>query len=156
MLTIAHFRSRRPVMVRLTLLLVMLVAADEPKADPARKARPDGTWRVVSMERDGVKVPEAEAGRFRLTLAGDRYVLRAEDQTMDRGAIRYDLKAQPATVDVTPLEGEHKGKTFQGVYDLKGDRLTMCLAVPGKARPADLTAPAGSGRFTVIYQRDKP
>src|SRR2546430_17533201 len=102
MLTIAQVRSRRPVMVRL-FLLVMLLAADEPKTDPARKATPDGTWRVVSMERDGAKVPEAEAGRFRLILARDRYVLRAEDQTMDRGAIRYELEAQPATVAGPPL-----------------------------------------------------
>jgi uncharacterized protein (TIGR03067 family) len=145
-------------MVRLTLVLVIALAADEPKADPVKKAPPgtDGTWRVLSMERDGMKVPEAEAGRFRLILASDRYVLRAEDQTMDRGAARLDPKVKPAVIDITPVEGEHKGQTFLGVFELKGDRLTICLAPPGKPRPPDLTAPVGSGRFVVVYQRDKP
>src|SRR5262249_26261721 len=61
----------------------------------------------------------------------------------------------PRTIDVTFTEGERKGQTAVGVYEIEGDTFRVCVARPGDERPAEFSARVGSGRTLVVYQREK-
>lgn len=60
----------------LTILTVgLLVAAESPKGDAAKKdlAKLQGTWILLSAERDGKKLPEAEVKKTKITFKDDAF-----------------------------------------------------------------------------------
>ena len=54
--------------------------------------------------------------------------------------MKIDKEAKPnATLDFEIEDGpeEAKGKTSKGIYKLDGEKLTLCVSLPGKDRPKD-------------------
>jgi uncharacterized protein (TIGR03067 family) len=53
--------------------------------------------------------------------------------------VKVDPKAKPATLDLIIDEGpeDAKGKTSKCIYKLDGEKLTLCVSLPGKDRPKD-------------------
>ena len=54
-------------------------------------------------------------------------------------AVKVDTAANPATIDLFIEEGpeDSKGKTSKGLYKIDGEKLTICVSVPGKDRPKE-------------------
>jgi uncharacterized protein (TIGR03067 family) len=51
-------------------------------------------------------------------------------------AYKLDLKSAPAGIDLTPLDGPDKGKTYPGIFTRDGDFLEVCYdSRPGAKRP---------------------
>ena len=53
---------------------------------------------------------------------------------------KIDTDAKPfAAIDLVIEDGpeEAKGKTSKGIYKLDGEKLTLCVSVPGKDRPKE-------------------
>ena len=44
-----------------------------------------------------------------------------------------------------PDGGKDRGERVLGIYKLDGDRLTICMAAPGKPMPSEFKAEKGSG-----------
>jgi uncharacterized protein (TIGR03067 family) len=130
------------------ILTVMLFAV------PAR-ADVDGTWRPVAAELGGQELAEAAYAPLRLTLTATRYTLTTPNGD-DRGMVVFDASHTPATVDISGTEGPNQGKTFHAIYELAGDRLTICYDLSGKTRPARFETRQGKQFFLVTYKRDKP
>ena len=88
-----------------------------------------GTW---ASSGEGIEATWTFDGeRSRPTLPGWN--------TTCKGKIDKDAKPH-ATIDLTIVDGpeEAKGKTSKGIYKLDGEKLTLCVTVPGKeARPKD-------------------
>ena len=115
-----------------------------------------GTWRMNSKEVDGKKFSEEEIKDVIATTDGSgRCWVRRGDKLIGEGTAKFDPTTKPKTIDITFTEGEHKGKTCLGIYEIDGDTLRVCVARPGDERPADLSAKAGSGHILVVYQREK-
>jgi uncharacterized protein (TIGR03067 family) len=55
-------------------------------------------------------------------------------------------------MDITFATGPDKGKTVYGIYRFEGDKLRVCLALPGKPRPAKFEASAGSGLVLEVLE----
>jgi uncharacterized protein (TIGR03067 family) len=128
------------------LLNVEVVCADDARDLAAMK----GTWSVVSAERDGKDVTDATVT---LTVDGAKVFVKRGDKQIFEGTAKLDASKSPKTIDVTQeSDGELKGKTIPGIYELDGDTLKVCS---GKERPTDFTAAAGSGRFLRVYKRAK-
>jgi uncharacterized protein (TIGR03067 family) len=115
-----------------------------------------GTWRLSSKEVDGKKSSEEEIKDVIATNDGlGRFSVRRGDKAIDAGAVKLDPAKKPKTIDITFTEGERKGKTALGIYEIEGAVFRVCVARPGDERPAEFSAKAGSGRTLVVYQREK-
>jgi uncharacterized protein (TIGR03067 family) len=64
-----------------------------------------------------------------------------------------DPAATPKTIDSSPAADP--SKPILGIYEFDGETLKICNAQPGKPRPADFEAKAGSGYTLTVWQPEK-
>jgi uncharacterized protein (TIGR03067 family) len=102
--------------------------ADE-KADAELFKPFQGTWQSSG---EGIEATWTFDGdKIKASVAGMDYTCKA----------KIDKDAKPhASIDLTVLDGpeEAKGKLSKGIYKLDGEKLTICVSLPGKEdRPKD-------------------
>ncbi len=142
----------------LTVVAVGLAVAAEPARDNATKSDTkmfEGTWKVVSVEADGKKMPADQYKGLRMVVHGNKYTVRQGDKVRERGTFTVDPSQNPKTIDVTPTQGKDKGKTFHGIYAIDGATARDCFSRTGNQRPKDFSAKAGSGCVLRHYKRVK-
>lgn len=123
-----------------------LVGADAA-GDKAHKDQDafQGTWVVVTAERDGHKYSTAEAKEMKLVIEGDHFTF-AGPNGEEKGVFKLDPDKSPKALDILAESGRNQGKTVLAIYELVGkDRHRACLAPAGKDRPKTFSAKAGSG-----------
>jgi len=128
-------------------------------AQPAEDAQKQlqGTWTATKAERDGTAADDVVG--HRLSLTGNHFQIQSEDgKLLYAGTVRVDPSATPVAMDFEHTEGALKGKTWQGIYALDGDTLTVCDNAPNrdKGRPAAFEATCGSGYVLITFTRAKP
>jgi uncharacterized protein (TIGR03067 family) len=131
-------------------LLLMLLAADdrETKNDLAKF---QGSWHFVSVITDGTPAPSDQIKGTVLKNDGTKFTFK-DPQSSGAGTFRIDASKNPRHLDITFGTGPDKGKTVPGIYRFLGDRVRVCLALPGKARPTKFEAPAGSGHVLEVLE----
>ena len=102
------------------------VADDKAQSD---KLKPfQGSW---ATDGDGIDAKWTfEGEKLKATVNGTDYSCK----------VKVDTEAKPnATLDLEIEDGpeEAKGKTSKCIYKLDGEKLTLCVSVPGKDRPKD-------------------
>ncbi len=145
-------------MKRLLLVAIvgLLLGADDAKKEQAGDAKQmAGVWSLVSAERDGQPAPEEFVKSLRREVKDDEYALTRDGETLGKGKFKVDSTTKPKTIDFMPTEGNAKGMTMLGIYELTGDNLKVCYAAPGKDRPKEFSAPAGSGNTLSVWKREK-
>jgi len=127
----------------------------QPADEPQKNLQ--GTWAATSAERDG-KAANDVVGH-RLTFNGNRFRVQSRDgKSLYGGKFRTYPGTKPSAIDFEHTKGDLKGKTWKGIYDLDGDKLTTCDNAPNldKGRPAAFEAKAGSGYVFITFKRAKP
>ncbi len=138
--------------------LGFLKAADDAKQDAIKKERKkyEGTWRVTSLEINGNQASEEDAKKITVVNKLDGvWILQVDGGKITEGTSEIDPTKSPKTIDFMETEGEKKGKPVLGIYELGEDTRKLCFGGPGKERPTDFSAPAGSGRTLVVFKREK-
>jgi uncharacterized protein (TIGR03067 family) len=133
------------------------LTAGDAKDEAIKKDRKryEGTWQVVSLEVDGNKVAEEDAKKFTVINDADgKWAIEVEGN-VTRGTSEIDPTKKPKTVDLMYTEGQNKGKTQPGIYELGDDTRKVCLAPPGKERPTEFSSTAGSGHILAVLKRVK-
>jgi uncharacterized protein (TIGR03067 family) len=144
-----------PILVAL-LGAVLLPAVADDKADAAKKEldKLQGTWTFVSMESDGQAVPQGDPPPT-ITFNGNKFSVKAGEVVLQAGTQTLDPTQKPKAVDSTVTEGEGKGTTMLGIYEIDGDNLKACFDTQGKKRPTEFKTAAGSGHMLVVLKRAK-
>lgn len=137
----------------MTLLAVAVgVAAPVPKnLKPTDATALPGTWEVTAATYGGDTYDSAVGTRW--TLTGDGSAVR-DRPTQGRSTAKYkiDATADPKTFDWDTAEGHQ----FLGVYELDGDRFTVCLRQDKGGRPGKLTDTTGAYVFEFKRVKEKP
>jgi uncharacterized protein (TIGR03067 family) len=110
-----------------------------------------GTWKFVSQEMDGKPRPSEQLAKLKITFAGDKWTVREDGNVVQGGTHKVDSAKKQ--VDAMVTEGQDKGSTMLGIYELKGDTMKVCFDPMGKNRPTSLTAKAG--QMSAVIQREK-
>ena len=138
--------------------IAVLAAADDEKQTAIKKDRKqyEGTWRVVSLEINGNKSTEEDANKITVANKADGvWILEVDGKKITEGTSELDPTRKPKTIDFMETEGDNKGRIVLGIYELEDNTRKLCYAQPGKDRPAEFAAPAGSGHTLVVFKREK-
>jgi uncharacterized protein (TIGR03067 family) len=133
-------------------------ADDEAKEEAVAKELQafKGTWRMNSKEVDGKKLSEEEIKDVIATIDGSgKASVRCGDKVIGEGTAKLDPAKKPKAIDVSFTEGDRKGTTALGIYEIESDAFRVCIARAGDERPAEFSAKTGSGRTLIVYKREK-
>lgn len=133
--------------------VAMLLA---PAAEPPADLKPfQGKW-VLSAATLGGRDHMDDFQGLALTVDGDKYVVTVGPNT-DKGAITLDPSKSPKHITLASSEkaGPFKGRTMPGVYEFKGDKLTVCLNSEKDDRPAKFEAPEKTPMMLFVFEREK-
>jgi len=131
------------------------LAAQPPVAQQIAQKDKDalqGTWKVVSAMKVGIVDAEAERKQkqHRWVFKGDRVGIRFKPES--ESDFTLDPSKQPREIDVIPREGDEAGKTFRGIYEVKGDDLKLTFNGAGLPRPTTFDE---AGAVALVLKRDK-
>ena len=118
-------------------------------------AKFEGTWQVVSLEVDGMKIPQETIKNSKLIIKSKEFTMKENIATY-KGTFSIDPSKKPKTIDIKFTEGPEKGNTSLGIYEIDGDDLKLCLSVTAKERPTEFTAKPKSGHGFEVLKREKP
>jgi uncharacterized protein (TIGR03067 family) len=104
----------------------------------------EGTWGFRSLEVDGSAMPDAMLSSSRLLIDGDRFRMESPKANYE-GVFIIDVEQAPHHIDIDFVEGPEAGNRCQGIFQLEGDRFTICLGLAGAQRPDRFATSRGTG-----------
>jgi len=104
----------------------------------------EGEWRFVALQVDGADMPAGALTESRLLIDGDRFRMESPEGAYD-GHFTIDAAAEPMRIDINFVEGPEAGNSSEGIFEITGDQLTMCIGVVGASRPKSFSTRPGSG-----------
>jgi uncharacterized protein (TIGR03067 family) len=116
-----------------------------------------GKWKLVAGERGGEAIPEGDVPAGTVTFDKDGRVTASVADYESEGTIKLDPTKKPKTMDITHTKGPDKDKQQFGIYKLEKDKLTICVAHPGKPvedRPTGFTT-KDSDHVLFVFERVK-
>src|SRR4051812_1641345 len=103
-----------------------------------------GAWAVAELQMEGQTISGGMLANARVEITGNRF--RSVGMgTVYEGTVTLDDSVNPHQLNMKFDAGPEKGNTNLGIYELKGDTWKICLSTRGEVRPAEFSAPAGSG-----------
>ena len=128
--------------------------ADDDEAKTELKAL-QGAWKVVAAEHDGDPLERIVGGT--LVVKENNFAIRTAGGTEMKGDLILNPAKKPKHIDLAHQEGLLKDKTWQGIYELKGDTLKLCYAEADseKERPAEFKTLKKSGLLYLELKREK-
>jgi uncharacterized protein (TIGR03067 family) len=143
------------------------LAADEPGNEAVKQEwkKLEGTWTMTKMEIEGRSLMEKLKPVPKITIKDGRVTSDAKDapkdQEFDSSTIKLDLGQKPKTITIPNFLGgdPEKGVTLIGIYELKGDRLRVCVqdVETAKLKEREKERPKafdGKQGVLVIFQRE--
>ncbi len=109
-----------------------------------------GTWKLVSVERDGEPAQQLHR-QPRLVIKGSA----ATHSGANFATVSADAGASPKLIDLLCSDPD---RTYEGIYLIDGDTLKICLNAEtdgAKDRPDDFVVKGHEKRRLLVFERDK-
>jgi len=144
----------------LLLATVGLLVAADAKDDMTKKEldKFQGTWVLVSGEKDGQKIADDDVKKSKLTWKGKECAVETPHQSKEtiKATAKLDPSKSPKEMDWERSAGPGVGKPMQAIYEFTGDdQYRICFAPAGKDRPKEFATKAGSGHILHVWKRVK-
>ena len=107
-----------------------------------------GTWALVSGERNGKPFPDEVVRHVQLIFGGDKLTTQHKDRKTE-AAFTLDPSKTPREIDL-----DMGGSIGKGIYQLDGDTLKIVHGEVGDARPKEFPE-AGPGLTVLVLKREK-
>lgn len=126
-------------------------AGEQKAAAKSDQDRLQGTWQVISAQVGG-KEAEGEEGdmvrKGKLVVKGDHMQIR------NGGKFTLDPSKKPKELDWDMQEGPQVERgLWRGIYELKGDELTLVIALPNTDRPREFKTEQGVLHMLMKFKR---
>jgi cyanophycinase len=120
--------------------------------DAARKSDPlAGTWVVVATMNGGKD--DAELKDHTATFADGKVTFRSKAGKEHTATYTLGASKAPATIDLVPADGPHKGKTLKAIYAIEKNELKLCIGKEGEDRPTAFSSKAGEETVLLTLKR---
>jgi uncharacterized protein (TIGR03067 family) len=122
--------------------------------EDTRQAALEGAWAPIaaSVADQPLEVADLRV-RYLLISAGGYRIIDTSNQVVDSGHYRLDARRSPPTIDIVGDSGPHAGRTMLGIYELRGDQLTVCYDLERLERPANLQPQRNVPKLRITYTR---
>jgi uncharacterized protein (TIGR03067 family) len=118
-----------------------------------------GKWKIVKFETPPDKQRSAEVlANLHLIFADGKLTTCIDDRLVEETSFKLDPTKNPKWFDTVSTTGSNKGKIAEGIYELDGDNLKICIGPPGQKRPTEFKVSAEENKQTglMILKRVKP
>ena len=134
-------------------MLVTAAVGSKKMATADDEANLQGKWTAVRAERDGRAAAEI-AGHV-LEIEDRKFSIWENGVTIFGGTLWFDEFASPCAIDFRHTGYTSAGKTWQGIYWIDGDTLTICdnAGDMERSRPTSFDTEANSGLVMVVFKR---
>lgn len=115
----------------------------------------EGTWQYTAQEADGKETDREMLKAVTITVAPDgKWEVKHEGTTFLAGTVKLDPSKKPKAADWTiTTEGELKGKTALGIYDVDKETWRHCFGFD--KRPEKFESKDGSKVTNAVLKRVK-
>ena len=133
---------------------IFKATAPDNTAAKQDQVRLQGTWTMISGERDGQPFPpEYLTGSSRVA-RDDETTVTVMGQLFMRAKFTLDPSKTPKAIDYAINDGQYAGLGMMGIYELDGDRVEFCLATPGRERPTGFVTKPDDGQTMTVWKRE--
>jgi uncharacterized protein (TIGR03067 family) len=110
-----------------------------------------GVWIADYVEKNEISIPPILAS-LRFTFKGDKLFVSQQGGAEKEHAYAIDPTKSPRHFDIVP-PGE---KAVKGIYEVKGDQLTLCVQYGGGERPTEFASQASDfGLVLLMFKKKK-
>jgi uncharacterized protein (TIGR03067 family) len=143
----------RPVYAVAVLVISLPVAAPAPALKDLKAPPIVGEWVVVRAVSRGSADSQLDGVRYVFTREGGWRVVRGGTEVGSPGGTYATHEADPTAIDLVFQKDWGDGGRYLAVFEVKGDRLTLCMATEKQPRPARLESDRGSPHTLVVFKR---
>lgn len=133
--------------------------ATAPVAKKTDDENIQGTWKLVSLESGGDTTPKDGLPPIGSMLVFKTDKIVATDGKIEKVVHAYkilDTKKTPKVIEFTPLDDRpSKGKPQKAIYELKEDRLKLCVQNEDGEPPTEFATKRGDGLLLLVFERVK-
>lgn len=126
------------------ILVILCLGFDSPQ--PAATIEPEdgltGTWDLVDIQIGGFPAPpnqlkaQIQAFQMQLVFHGTgKLEIRTTNQ-VEQATYQAAYQSRPSTLDIILSTGKAKGERSRGIFEVKGNKLTLCVSERGN-RPRE-------------------
>lgn len=135
-------------------MLLAGVAVGDDKANAELK-KMQGTWKVVAAEKDGDSFDRIVGGV--MVVKDNHFDIKTKAGTELKGDLVLDPDKKPKTINYAHQEGPLRENTWEGIYEIDGDKLKVIYAeAEGKKdRPTEFKTTKGCGHLLLEFERVK-
>jgi len=131
------------------------VAKAKDRSTEALERGLEGSWRPVAAYVADAALEVAELRVARFALHAGRYEIQDRDgQLLDSGDYSLDTAVSPLAMDMLGLDGPYAGRRLEAIFELDGDRLTVCYDLDGLARPESMVPEDEQLLLRICYARE--
>lgn len=143
--------SRIPLLILVALLFAAQpLASARPSTD---QAQIQGKWEIVCLVNYGAMKPADMVQNARLTFTGNRFAMTGGEHNFE-GTFALNPEESPKTIEAAFVMVDRGTKrTARGIYELTGDRLTVCWREDDGEQLTAFKSEPGSATRLIVLQR---
>jgi uncharacterized protein (TIGR03067 family) len=137
-----------------------ITAGGDKEGAKAAMKQLEGNWKLLRQEYKGNLVPGVDRTKEGLFIDDGKifWTVDGKERGRQKGDLTVDPAGKPPALDVEITRGSSIGRKLLGIYELKGDKLTICWGEPGdEKRPQKFVTKTAVGRGVRLdtYQKVK-
>lgn len=114
----------------------------------------EGTWSFVSAEAQGKKFSMKELADDRIVFTDKTMAAVTGGKVVNFFNYKVDAQTDPQSIDFDGIEGQDKGKTQLGIFEVNAQEMKLCVSVGGKDRPAAFRTEEGKDWTLLVLKRE--